>query len=260
MKRSKKLVDERRNQLLYELSITPNAKADELAERLNVSALTIRRDLQFWEDKNRISRHYGGAQLIETFQQSCNVSDAKEIRKNAIAKKAAEFVEDGDTIFINTSSTALLILKYIKNKRVNVITNNANAVFVQKDSLINVLLTGGELREPKESMVGEFAYNNLSRVSANKAFIGCSGISAQVGMTTAVLAEVAINEVMLRQCTGLRFVLADGTKIGHNHSFVSSAISKIDYIITDQSAPQEAVTQLKEKGVKVISVNVDIEP
>jgi len=258
MKRHKKLVDERRNQLLFELSVSPDIKVETLADRLKVSPLTIRRDLQYWEDKNRITRHYGGASLVETFQQSCNVSDIKELRKNAIAKKAADFVEDGDTIFINTSSTALLILKYIKHKRINVITNNANAIFVQKDQLINVLLTGGELREPKESMVGEFAYNNLSRVSANKAFIGCSGISGSVGMTTAVLAEVAINEIMLRQCTGTTFVLAEGSKIGHNHSFVSSAISKIDYIVTDQSAPEEAIVQLKDKGVKIITVNVEI--
>ncbi len=258
MKRHKKLVDERRNQLLFELSVSPDIKVETLAERLKVSPLTIRRDLQFWEDKNRITRHYGGASLVETFQQSCNVSDVKELRKNAIAKKAAEFVEDGDTIFINTSSTALLLLKYIKQKRINVITNNANAIYIQKDHLINVLLTGGELREPKESMVGEFAYNNLSRVSANKAFIGCSGISASVGMTTAILAEVAINEMMLRQCTGTTFVLAEGIKVGHNHSFVSSAIRKIDYIITDQSAPEDAIAQLKDKGVKIISVNVDV--
>ena len=76
-----------------------------------------------------------------------------------------------------------------------------------------MILTGGELREPKESMVGEFATNNLSRVSANKTFIGCSGISSKVGITTAVLAEVAINELMLKQCTGTRFVLADSTKM-----------------------------------------------
>ena len=257
MKRHKKLVDERRNQLLFELSISPNIKVDELAERLNVSPLTIRRDLQFWEDKERISRHYGGATLIETFQKSCNVNDIKELRKNAIAKKAAEFVDDGDTIFVNTSSTALLILKYIKHKRVNVITNNANAIFIQKDNLISVLLTGGELREPKESMVGEFAYNNLSRVSANKAFIGCSGISAQVGMTTAVLAEVAINEVMLRQCTGPRFVLAESAKVGHNHSFVSSSINKIDYLITDNAASKEHLDQLRENNVKIIQVDVE---
>jgi DeoR family transcriptional regulator, fructose operon transcriptional repressor len=257
MKRHKKLVDERRNQLLFELSISPNIKVDELAQRLRVSPLTVRRDLQFWEDKERISRHYGGATLIETFQQSCNVNDIKELRKNAIAKKAAEFVDDGDTIFVNTSSTALLILKYIKHKRVNVITNNANAIFIQKDNLISVLLTGGELREPKESMVGEFAYNNLSRVSANKAFIGCSGISAQVGMTTAVLAEVAINEVMLRQCTGPRFVLADSTKVGHNHSFVSSSINKIDYLITDNAASEEYLVQLRDKNVKIIQVEVE---
>lgn len=254
MKRPKNLVDERRNQVLFELSTHPEIKVDELAELLGVSALTIRRDLQYWEDQNRISRHYGGAKILETFQESCNINDLKELRKNAIAKKAAEYVEDGDTIFINTSSTALLILKYIKNKRVNVITNNANAIFVQKDNRISVLLTGGELREPKEAMVGEFAYNNLMRVSANKAFLGCSGITAEVGMTTAVLAEVAINELMFQQCTGLRFVLAESTKIGHNHSFVSSAISQVDFLITDNGANPEATQKLRDKGVKIVQV------
>lgn len=109
-------------------------------------------------------------------------------------------------------------------------------------------------REPKEAMVGEFAYNNLMRVSANKAFLGCSGITAEVGMTTAVLAEVAINELMFQQCTGLRFVLAESTKIGHNHSFVSSAISQVDFLITDNGANPEATQKLRDKGVKIVQV------
>ena len=117
------------------------------------------------------------------------------------------------------------------------------------------MLTGGELREPKESMVGEFAYNNLMRVSANKCFMGCSGISSSAGITTVVLAEVAINELMLRQCTGTSFVLADSSKVGHNHSFVSSELNKIDYLITDDHASKEHCESIKEKGVKIITIH-----
>jgi len=254
MKMHRSVVDERRKAILTILSKEPEISAEALALRLHVSPVTIRRDLQYWEEKNRISRHYGGAKIVQSFQEAHSELNDIEIRKNKIAKRAAEFVEDGDTIFINTSSTALLILSYIKGKRVNVITNNANAVFIQKDFKINVILTGGELREPKESMVGEFALNNLSRVSSNKTFIGCSGISAEVGITTAVLAEVAINELMLRQSTGTRFVLADSTKIGHNHSFVSNTLNRVDILITDTLADEAECEAIAEKNVRILKV------
>lgn len=255
MKRAQHLVNERRQKILDELIKQPNLTADELAVILDVSALTIRRDFQYLEERDRLTRFYGGARVIESYLDKSKRGDLSEIRKNLIAKKAAEFVDDGDTIFINTSSTALLILKYLKGKKVNVITNNANAVYIKKDFNVNVFLTGGELREPKDSMVGEFAYNNISRVTANKCFIGCSGISAKVGMTTAVLAEVAINEVMLRQTMGSRYVIAESNKVGHNSSFVSSALNKINYLITDQDVDKEEVELLSSNGLTVIKIN-----
>lgn len=254
MKMHRSVVEERRKTILSILSKEPGINAETLALRLDVSPVTIRRDLQYWEEKNRISRHYGGAKIIQTFQEANSELNDIEIRKNMIAKRAAEFVDDGDTIFINTSSTALLMLSYIKGKRVNVITNNANAVFIQKDFKINVILTGGELREPKESMVGEFALNNLAKVSSNKTFIGCSGISADVGITTAVLAEVAINELMLKQSTGTCFVLADSTKIGHNHSFVSNTLKRVDVLITDTLADEYECEAIAEKNVRILKV------
>jgi len=254
MKMHRSVVEERRKTILSILSKEPGINAETLAQRLEVSPVTIRRDLQYWEEKNRISRHYGGAKIVQTFKEAHSELNDIEIRKNMIAKRAAEFVDDGDTIFINTSSTALLMLSYIKGKRVNVITNNANAVFIQKDFKINVILTGGELREPKESMVGEFALNNLAKVSSNKTFIGCSGISADVGITTAVLAEVAINELMLKQSTGTCFVLADSTKIGHNHSFVSNTLKRVDILITDTLADEYECEAIAEKDVRIVKV------
>ena len=75
--------------------------------------------------------------------------------------------------------------------------------------MVSICLSGGELRIPKESMVGDFALNNLNKVSATKAFLGCSGFSVASGMTTAILQEVAINEVMITRCIGETFILAD---------------------------------------------------
>jgi len=254
MKRAKNLVDRRRKDVLDLLKNEPTISPEEISKRMEVSALTIRRDLQYWETKHRIQRHYGGAKIIQLFSVAHNELSEIEDHKHRIAKKACEFIEDGDTIFINTSTTALLILEYIKDKKVNVITNNANAVFIQKDFKVSVILTGGELREPKESMTGEFALSNLSKVSANKCFIGCSGISGEVGLTTAVLAEVAINELMLKQCTGQSYVLADSTKVGHNHSFVSSSLRKINTLITDEHARKIECELIEAKGVTIIKV------
>ena len=178
MKMNKAIVDERRNKIMKEIQFNGHASVEDLASKLNVSPLTIRRDLQYWEELGAVVRYYGGAKLVQNFVQNDDPNTSNELYKHAIAKYAAQHVQEGDTIFINTSSTALLVLKYIRNKRVTVITNNGKAIFMEHDPLLSICLTGGELRIPKESMVGEFALNNLNRVSANKVFLGCSGINA----------------------------------------------------------------------------------
>lgn len=252
MKMNKEVVDNRRNEIMKLIQNKGRMFVDDLAESLQVSPLTIRRDLQFWEEKGAVERFYGGAKLVQNFVANDDLTLSNEAYKHAIAKYAAQYVQEGDTIFINTSSTALLVLKYIKNKRVTVITNNAKAIFIDHDPFVSICLTGGELRIPKESMVGNFALNNLNRVSANKAFLGCSGISATSGMTTAILQEVAINEVMISRSIGEKFILADHTKIGNNHSFISGAINSFDYLITDTLANEEEVNAIKEMGLNTI--------
>lgn len=254
MKKSKLEVEQRRRIIIDILSKEENINADKLADRLGVSAITIRRDLLCLESKNRVTLQYGKVELQKTFSEFHNDLSEIETRKNQIAKRAVDFIDDGDTIFVNTSTTALLILRYLKDKKVNIITNNANAVFIPKDYHVNVLLTGGELREPKESMTGEFALSTLSKVTANKCFIGCSGITSETGITTKILAEVAINELMLKNCTGLCIVLADSTKIGHNDSFVSSSLDEIDYLITDRFADTKELSAIEKQNVNILKV------
>lgn len=254
MKVNYEIVQQRRDNIMVLIQKTGKVDVEALAKQFDTSAITIRRDLQYWEDRGAIIRHHGGARLVQHMVNHNNTNYTNDRAKHAIAKYAAQFVCDGDTIFINTSSTALLVLQYIIHKRVTVITNNAKALLVRHDPLVSIFLTGGELRFPKEAMVGEFCLNNLNRVTANKCFIGCSGITCDDGITTAIQNEVSINETMINRTNGPVFVLADYTKIGLKHSFTSGQVHQITYLITDTSAPIETLEAIEQKGVKVFKL------
>ena len=158
MKRERAYVEGRRQQVLDMLQRNPQIRVDELAERLGVSVVTIRRDLQFLEEKKQITRFYGGARVSK---EADGYMDDVTIYRDLIARYAATLVEDGDTIFINTSRNALNIIKYIKSRHVTVITNNGKAISQEKADGVDIILTGGEVRHPKEELVGDFATRNL---------------------------------------------------------------------------------------------------
>lgn len=255
MKMSKEIVDARRKRIMEKIQIQGKVNVEELAKELNVAPLTIRRDLQYWEDMGAVIRYYGGARLIQSFVDNDQIKDNNEPYKHAIAKYAANLVEEGDTIFINTSSTALLMLRYIHDKHVTVITNNGKALFIDHDPKITVVLTGGEIRYPKESMVGDFALNNVNRVSADKSFLGCSGIDAEIGMTTAILPEVSINEAMISRCTGKKILLADATKVANIHQFSVAKADVFDLLITDFRVQKEQLEDFKYTSLAIQTVH-----
>ena len=159
-------------------------------------------------------------------------------------------MEKGDSLFINTSRNALQMLEYVKSRNVTVITNNGKVMRMDYNDGISIILTGGEIRHPKEALVGDFAIRNVQNVFPKKAFIGCSGFSPVSGMTTEIAGEVKINELMI-QNAGEVYVLADHTKIGKKSSFTSSPVQKIGHLITDEKAPQQILDELTEAGVKV---------
>lgn len=249
MKRERACVDNRRNQIAEMIRHNPAVRVDELAKMLGVSLITIRRDLQYLESRKLLVRTYGGAVALK------DPGDEIQMYRTLIARYAAALVSDGDNLFINTSRNALKILEYIQAENVTVITNNGKAINCEHSRGVNVVLTGGELRHPKDAMVGDFALRNLQPIYVRNAFIGCSGISAETGMTTEIFNEVSINELMIDHATQGVYVLADHTKIGKNSSFVSCPIEKIKYLITDEKASGEALELICEKGVAVHQVS-----
>ncbi len=251
MKSSASVVDARRLKIVKLFESYGRLKVAFLAKELGTSPLTIRRDLEYLEKQRIVERFHGGAALLNPV--STSFSSTLVMHKNAIAQEAAKLVKDRDTIFMNTSSTALLVLKYLTAENVTVITNNAKAIHAERSDSTLIVLTGGELREPKESMVGHFAMQNLNRVSAAKVFLGCNGLSLEQGIATSVLQEASINELMLKRAQE-RIVLADHSKIGVTESFTSGQLQEGDTLITDTESPKAILERFKRMGVKVISV------
>jgi DeoR/GlpR family transcriptional regulator of sugar metabolism len=252
MKREKKCVDNRRNDILKVIQSNPQVRVNELAKELGVSLITIRRDLQFLDDQGLLRRTHGGAVLVNSDDSEI---DEVQLYRRLIAQYAATLVEDGDSLFINTSSNALQMLQYVTRNNVTAITNNGKVLYREYGSGVNVILTGGELRYPKDAMVGDYAIRNLQTVFAKKAFIGCSGLTPDAGMMTEIASEVSVNEIMVNHSTEAVCVMADHTKIGKRSSFTSCAIEKVNYLITDEKAPEDVLEELRSKGVQIYQVH-----
>lgn len=254
MKVSRSIVNSRREKILEIIRSDGNVSVTALQEQFQVSLLTIRRDLQYLEDHKLLERFHGGARNGK-YHPEWEQRNEVELFREKIAAYAATLVDDGDSIFINTSRTALCIVKYITAKNVTIITNNGLIINEENPSKATVILLGGELRYVKGAMVGEFALNNLNRVTAKKSFVGCSGLSCEMGMTTELLNEVNINELMFSRVTGTSYILADHTKFGNKSSFVSCPVEAISNIITDIKAPSDLVGKFRKKGIEVYQVN-----
>lgn len=115
-------------------------------------------------------------------------------------------------------------------------------------------MSGGETFEKKKSFVGDFAIATFSKVAANICFLGVGGINEK-GITTYVLSETAINRTILERTRGPRVIIAEGYKIGRENNFMTSDLSLMTHLITDNTASHEAVKVLSEKGIEITIVD-----
>lgn len=251
MKIKKTIVNNRRNNILQFIKDNKQAKTNELVDIFKVSEITIRRDLDYLQSIGKIERFYGGAEYNES--NSCK-NLTIENNKEKIAKKCADFIKENDDIFINSSSTALRVLKYLKNKRVNIITNNAKASYIDIDPLVNVILTGGRVSYPKNALTGTFALNNLKTVASDISILGISGVSESGKLTTSVIDEVEINQYMINESTSKNILVCDSSKFSKTANFKIGTIENIDILITDSSMPRSILEYAESLGIKVILV------
>lgn len=251
MKIKKSIVDNRRNNILDYIKENNEISTQELVEAFGVSEITIRRDLSYLESIGKVQRFYGGAKINEEKDEKNLVLEDK---KDRIAKKCAEFIEEYDDLFINSSSTALLVLKYLHGKRINVITNNARALFLDIDPLVTVTLTGGKITYPKNALTGSFAINNLKTLASDITIIGISGVSKEGELTTSLMDEMEINQYMINESTSKNILVCDSSKFSKTANFRIGSISLIDIVITDSDLDRDIIEMLEKNNIQIVLV------
>jgi len=250
------LANQRREKILELLREDGSAKVINLAKIFKVSEVTIRQDLEKLEQDGFIKREHGGAFLknVENSVKSFTILNQDNIeQKQIIGKKAAEFIESGETIILDSGSTTTEIAKnLIGRKGITIITNALNiALILGAEPGIELIVTGGEFKPPTLSLTGQKAATFFEDIHVDKLFLATAGISLKSGLTYPSISDIVVKKAMI-DSADVTYLVADSTKIGKNAFASLGALSLIDYIITDASIDQKRVQILREHEIEII--------
>ena len=256
------LAEERRFQIREILVARRTVSAADLCDRLRVTAATIRRDLAALEQEGVLVRSHGGAvsRMSSTnFQPTYDAllrSESEE--KRQIARAAEQFVLDGDTIFLEGSTTVFeLARRLIHRNRLTVVTNSPTIVCeLQRSTGVTVMCTGGDLQKDTFYLSGEWAQRALSEIRLDKAILGVSAIDPKYGVSTAHHAEAQITR-MVSKAAKTRIALADHTKFGRQRFAYVGPVTDIDILVTDSGTDTQYIRELRESGLQVIVADPD---
>ena len=249
----------RHQDILARLSIEKHLEVLDLCELLDVSAVTIRKDLKLLEQKGLLHRTHGGASLENPYINERTVMDKEKIsveEKNGIAQRAAGLIVENDSILIASGTTVQALSKFIKPKnKLTVITSSLHVVLhLIHDTTIEILQLGGYIRHSSASVIGNYAEYVLKNVSCSKLFLGVDGIDLDYGLSTTNLEEAELNKKMLNAAQKV-IVLADSSKFGKKSFARICDLSQVDEIITDCGISNSIRERLEEKEIKVTIVD-----
>ncbi|MBJ7881988.1 DeoR/GlpR family DNA-binding transcription regulator [Gelidibacter salicanalis] len=245
----------RHQTILEKLAKEKHLEVLDLCEILNVSAVTIRKDLRSLEEKGLLFRTHGGASLENPYINEKAIGEKEKIsveEKNGIAACAAQLIDENDSIMIASGTTVQALSKFIKPKhKLTVITSSLYVVMhLIHDKNIEILQLGGYIRHSSGSVIGSYAEHILNNISCSKLFLGVDGLNLDFGLSTTNLEEAQLNRKMLASAQKI-IVLADSSKFGKKSFAKICDFDQIHELITDKGLSQILKKKIEEKGIKV---------
>ena len=250
----------RRDRMLALLRERDFVRVAELAERFDVSEVTVRGDLDALQARGQLRRVRGGAvprAAAPTERRFEEAEVAAAAQKRAIARTAAAMVGDGDTIVLDVGTTTTAVAQALAERTelsdVTVFTSSLTIALALEsaDPRLTVVVTGGTLRSKQHSLVEPLAGLVLDTINAGTAFIGCNGIDVERGVTNVNLPETEIKRMILRS-SQRRVVCADSSKLGQVALAHVCDLDDVDQLITDDRADPDLVAGLRETGLEVV--------
>lgn len=247
----------RKEKILEILYKVGEISVKEISNSFNVSLETVRRDLNSMENEGLIIKTHGGAILNLESVRDISVDVRKEIflsEKRIIAKNAISFIENGDIIMLDSSTTCLEIAKKLKKfENITIITNSLIiASEVSRCVNIKLILIGGVIFHEYQCFFGSTTERILQDLFANKAFISCSSLDFENGITDSNENECALRKIMIKNSKKV-FLCVDHTKINKVAMSKIADFSSIDYLISNEALDPDWESFFLKKKIKIIT-------
>jgi DeoR/GlpR family transcriptional regulator of sugar metabolism len=231
----------------------------ELAERFDVSEQTIRKDLVTLEQEGRVVRTHGGAIAVERGRPELGFDIRRRLEAEAkawIGARAATFVQDGETIAFDASTTALEVAKQLRTRggwrSLTVITNGLRiAEELAGQDGITILMPGGSMRWEALSVVGPWGDGFFRRINIARAFIGAAGFTVQAGLTDATEEEAQIKRAMVASSMEVTAIV-DHTKWGRAALATFCRTDRLSRVVTDAPPASGMTDALRPTGIELV--------
>lgn len=247
------LTDQRKQYILEVLKKEGQVVAKRIAQELDLSEDTIRRDLRELAQEGQLQRVHGGA--LPASPAVADFPHRQQIAvegKAAIGRAAAQMIQPGQVVILDGGTTAVQIARHLPpDLQATIVTHSPSvAVELAQHKTVEVVLIGGKLFKHSVVAVGAAAIEALSHIHADTYFMGVTGIHPQVGLTTGDLEEAYIKRA-LHQRTSETIVLASAEKLGVASAYVISPIAQVSGMIVEKKIEEGVVQPYRELGVAI---------
>lgn len=236
---------------------------NELTEALNSSPATIRRDLNKLDGQGLLHKVHGGAERKKSnagmmrphIEGSAFLADIEKNveQKRAIARKAVELCEDGESIIINGGSSTYMMTEYLTQRHLSILTNSVPlALQLLNTSDNRVSLPGGELYRKQNIILSAFDNDTIEHYHGSMMFMGTPGVGDYGVMESDPLLVRA--ELKLKRQADKLVILADSSKIGTRSNMIVCPLKDVDILITDRGISKKDLAMFKREGIEVIVV------
>lgn len=252
------LANDRYNVILDFLEKEGSIKTSKIVELLGVSLETARRDLDYLEKQGSLQKVHGGA-ILKNREENTMTYSLRETKnteeKKELANIALKYINEGETIALNSSTTNIEIARLIKNRysSLTVVTNSLRIAEELADVKgINLILAGGIYNQNEFAFLGEITERFLGNFLVDKSFISVGGISLKRGITDFLMDEILVERKMI-EIGEQAIILADSSKIDTNSLIKICDMKDIDFIITDSRLDEKIKEKYIEQNIKIVN-------
>jgi len=249
---------ERKEKILKLIKQNNICTIKELTKRFNISNVTVHRILNELEEEGLVNKVRGGVKLSSSSSPETrfNVRMRTNLtQKKEIARKALAFIKEGDSIFLDASTTCFIFAKEISKSKFSDLTVVTNAPFVvcelSKSPNIHVISTGGELQYRLNGLAGSLTLNFIASLHLDKAFVSAAGISREKGLMTSQPFIVEVLQKVFEVANEIN-LLIDSSKFSKLAMLTIAPVARVTRIISDSNLPKETIVKYQQLGIEIV--------